>query len=268
MKDYTFLSLFPVPRRYHRIPGMLAFALVAAMVILALNEKTLWAFIALAVSILLLLAVYWVRGQQKKEWERFFEQENKKLLQIKGAEGPAQYITQQEATVKNIRNPELKAFAQLNLGAGYLANAEPDRALALLSAMRPLHKLTNDSEKLLYYTHQLNAHIQMKDVQGAEAAYQLATETLEDVSAPMKVAFMPLEIQYQLLKGNYQQAFNQLEEVPVEGIDEASLNLLTAMRAAALHGLGETAKAKEAVKRVAKHNLLPSTRAMLPVIGD
>ena len=116
------LDLFPIPRRYARVPGALAVALVVALVTVYLNERTPLAAGLLVAGVVVLILVYVIRARQKKEWIAFFQEENRRLLEIKGADGPGAYIPGQRARADKLRHPELKLTAQLNLCTALLAN--------------------------------------------------------------------------------------------------------------------------------------------------
>lgn len=256
------LDIFPIPRRYERIPGTLAFTLTAAMAVLCCYERTVWAVGLLAGSVVLLALVYAVRVRQKKEWERFFRQENTRLLKMKGAAGPGWYIPEQRKVLAGLRHPELRITARLNLAAALLANADPEGALEQLSALDPA-KMPNPTLQLVYWTQALGAYMQQKDAGQAEAAYEQAMAILPEVSDMLKVSFMPTEIQYRLFHGEYQLALDQLGQIPEKDLDEASRDLLSALRAAAVRGLGRQDEADRLAAQVRKHDLLPSTRALL-----
>ena len=75
------LDLFPIPRRYARVPGALAVALVVALVTVYLNERTPLAAGLLVAGVVVLILVYVIRARQKKEWIAFFREENRRLLE-------------------------------------------------------------------------------------------------------------------------------------------------------------------------------------------
>ncbi len=260
-----FLDLFPIPRRYERIPGALAFAFVAAMVIVRFNENEVWATALLGASAVLLILVYALRIRHKKEWLAFHEEENRRLLAVKGARGPAAYIPIQREVVKKHRNPELKISAQLNLCSVLLVDGRPDEAERLLAEMIPPEKMPNPTLRLVYWTQKLRVALQRWDEDGSEYAYQKVMDTLPEVSDVLKVSFMPYEIHYQLVHGEFELALNQLNEIPTENLDEASSDLLKAYRVIALRGLGVTDKAEKLCDKVRAHDLLPSTRQLLDV---
>ena len=256
------LNLFPIPRRYERIPGALAFALTAAMVLCFVKEGSDLALGLLIASVVLLILVYIIRYRQKQEWAQFFTQENQRLLEIKGAEGPCRYIPAQRKVVDQLRNPELKTTARLNLSTAFLANADPAGALAVLEGIVPL-KLPNPTLRLVYWTQRLGASLQMEDDAGAENAYQAAIATMPEVSDMLKISFMPSEIQYRLSRGEYELALDQLSEIPTQDLDEASRDLLLVPRITALRGVGASEKADKLTAQLQGHDLLPSTRQLL-----
>ena len=257
-----FLNLFPIPRRYERVPGALAFALTAAMVIYFAKEGTQLSLILMVTSVILLVFVYALKARQRQEWNRFFQEENRRLLNIKGADGPKRYVAEQRSVVAKLRNRELKTSAQLNLSTGLLANADPSGALEVLEKMDPT-KFPNPTLALVYWTQMLGAHLQRHDSERIEAAYQMALATLDEVSDMLKISFMPSEIQYRLSRGEYELALNQLSEIPTADLDEAGKHLLTALRIVAMRGVGAVEKANKLTAQLSGCDLLPSTRALL-----
>lgn len=257
------LNLFPIPRRYERVPGALAFAAAVAMVIVWFNQRTPLALAGLIAAGAVLLAVYLVRFGQRREWNAFIQQENRRLLQMKGARGPAGYIAQQRAVAAKTRHPELKLTAQLNLSTGLLAGGENEEALELLAGMTPPEKMPNPTMRLAYWTQVLRAHLQMEDREGAEAAYEQAVAILPEVSDLLKISFIPSEIHYRLLRGEYELALKQLSEIPVQDLDEASQDMLQGYRIMGLRGLGIQERADKLERKLETHDLLPSTRLLL-----
>jgi len=238
------------------------FALAGAMAIIYWKKRAPLTLGLLAGSVVLLALVYLVRFRQREEWDAFFQRENTRLLQMRGSSGPARYVAEQRAALKKIRHPELKLSAKLNLCAGLLANADPGGTLEVLEAIQP-EKIPNPTLLLLYWTQALSAFLQRRDLAGAETAYETAMGILPDVSDVVKVSFMPLEIQYRLARQEYVLALDQLNEIPKQGLDEASQDLLTALRVNALRGLGAREKADKLAAQLADHDLIPSTRALL-----
>lgn len=258
----TFLNLFPLPRRYERVPGALAFTLAAAMAILFFKERTMLAAGLLLGSLILLVLVYIIRFRQREEWQKFFTDENRRLLAMRGAEGPARYIPVQKELIRHLRNPELKLTALLNLSTALLADANPEEALKILSGLTP-EKMPNPTLRLVYWTQEMESFIQLHDEKNAQTAYQAAISTLPEVSDMLKISFMPAEIQYRLFRKDYELVLNQLGEIPANQLDEASKDLLTVLRIRALYGVGAGEKAEKLLLQVQKHDLLPSTRALL-----
>lgn len=256
------LNLFPIPRRYERIPGALAFALAAAMCLFFATERSPLSIGLLAGSLVLLALVYLIRHQQKREWARFFEQENRRLLAIKGEKGPEAYIPEQKREVDSLRNPELRLTAALNLSTALLANAEPEAALRVLFTLNP-EKMPNQTTMLVYWTQTLSAYLQMQQETQVEEAYQAAMALMPDVSDMLKISFLPTEIQYRLFKGEYKLALDQLGEIPQQDLDEAGRDLLAVMKITALRGVGVIDKADKLAAQIRDHDMLPSTRAML-----
>lgn len=262
----TFLNLFPIPRRYEWLPGAAAFALTAAAVISCIvrrSQQTM--FFALA-AVALLVLVYVIRFRQRKEWAQFFQQENARLLKVKGAEGPTAYIPAQRQAVTRLRNPELKAIAQLNLASVLAADADPQGARTELEQIDP-RKLSLLPLQLLYWSQMLCACINLNDTARAEAAYGAALSVLDEVNDPLKNSFLPYQIQYDLYCGEYEQALAQVKEIPLTEMDESGRDVLQALRARALWGLGVTEKALAITEEVAAHDLIPSTRALLQPIA-
>ena len=227
------LDLFPIPRRYARVPGALAIALVVALVTVYLNERTPLAAGLLVAGVVVLILVYVIRARQKKEWIAFFQEENRRLLEIKGADGPGAYIPGQRAR------------------------------LALLRRLPPPEKMPNPTLRLVYWTQLLRAHLQLGDREGADGAYAMTLRTLPEVSDLMKIGCLPYEIHYRILSGEYELALKQLGELPRKDLDEAGRDLLTAYRSMALRGLGASDKAAKLVQKVEGHDLLPATRKLL-----
>ena len=97
------LDLFPIPRRYARVPGALAVALVVALVTVYLNERTPLAAGLLVAGVVVLILVYVIRARQKKEWIAFFQEENRRLhyeiIQLKATEA-----VRKEQAASNQRN--------------------------------------------------------------------------------------------------------------------------------------------------------------------
>lgn len=257
-----FLNLFPIPRHYERIPGALAFALTAAMVLYFVKEGSSLSLALLLASVVLLVLVYLIRYRQKQEWIQFFNQENQRLLEMKGAQGPSRYIPDQRAEADRLRNPELKTTALLNLSTALLANGQPADALETLDKLNPL-KMPNPTLRLVYWTQRLGAALQQGAASEAENAYAAAIATMPEVSDMLKISFMPSEIQYRLFRGEYKLALDQLGEIPEQELDEASRDLLTVLRITALRGVGAAEKADKLTAQVEKHDLLPSTRLLL-----
>ena len=257
-----FLNLFPIPRCYKRIPGALAFALTAAMALYFVKEGSSLSLGLLAASVVILILVYVIRYRQKQEWTQFFNQENQRLLEMKGSMGPIRYIPVQRAEVDKLRNPELKTTARLNLSTALLADADAAGALEVLNQMDPL-KMPNPTLRLVYWTQRLGAGLQLEDADIVETAYQAAIATMPEVSDMLKISFMPSEIQYRLSRGEYKLALNQLGEIPDQELDEASRDLLLVLRITALRGVGATEKADKLTAQVRDHDLLPSTRLLL-----
>lgn len=256
------LDIFPIPRRYERVPGTLAFTLTAAMAILYFVERTALAAGLLAGSAVLLLLVYLLRFRQRKEWRCFFEDENRRLLAMRGAGGPARYIPEQRKVLASLRNPELRLTARLNLSTALLAGADPAGALEELAPLAPA-KMPNPTLRLVYWTQLLGAFLQLEDLEQAETAYQAAMDILPEVSDMLKISFMPTEIQYRLLRGEYKLALDQLGELPDKDLDEAGRDLLLTLRIAALRGVGAVEKAEKLTAQIQEHDMLPSTRALL-----
>lgn len=257
--DPVFLNLFPIPRRYERLPGALAFTLAAAMVILYFKERSAPAAGALLGSLVLLAAVYAVRMRQRAEWSRFFDQENRSLLEIRGAAGPGRYTVRQRRRLGGLRHPELRTAAAMNLVTGLLADAKPAEAAQVLSQLDP-QRMPNPTLRLVYWTQQLGVSLQQADASGVETAYQAAMDILPEVSDMLKISFLPSEIQYHLFRGEFQLALNQLGELPDKDLDESGRDLLLALRIAALRGLGVTEKANKLSAQLESRDLLPSTR--------
>ena len=257
------LDLFPIPRRYARVPGALAVALVVALVTVYLNERTPLAAGLLVAGVVVLILVYVIRARQKKEWIAFFQEENRRLLEIKGADGPAAYIPGQRARADKLRHLELKLTAQFNLCTALLANWDNGEALALLRRLPPPEKMPNPTLRLVYWTQLLRAHLQLGDREGADGAYAMTMRTLPEVSDLMKIGCLPYEIHYRILSGEYELALKQLGELPRKDLDEAGRDLLTAYRGMALRGLGASDKAAKLAQEVEGHDLLPATRKLL-----
>lgn len=256
------LNLIPIPRRFEKLSGAFAFAFVAASALYFAKEGTTLSMGLLAASIVFLILVYWLRARQKKEWDSFFREENRRLLEMAGAAGPGRYIPKQRENVSKLRNPELKIPAQLNLSAALLANADPRGALEVLQAMDPT-KLPLPTFQLVYWTQTLGAYLQLDDKERIEASYEMAIETVSEVSDMLKISFLPSEIQYRLSRGEYELALDQLNEISAQNWDEAGKDLLTALRIWAIRGVGAIEKADKLASQIQTHDLLPSTRALL-----
>lgn len=256
------LNLIPIPRRYERIPGALGFTLAAAMGIFWATERSPLSVGLLIASLVLLALIYVVRFRQRQEWAQFFQEENRRLLAIRGEKGPGKYIPEQRKVLSKLRHPELRAAAAMNLSIALLANAQPKEALDVLSALKP-EKLSNQTMQLLYWTQTLTANMQLDSSDPAEQAYQAVMNLLPDVSDMLKVSFMPTEIQYRLFRGEYELALDQMGEIPQKDLDEAGRDLFAVMRITALRGVGAREKANRLIAQVKEHDLLPSTRAML-----
>lgn len=257
------LNVFPIPRRYEKVPGALVSALAVVLVILHLSEHTALTLGLLSAGIVLVVLVYAVRFLQKREWRAFFEQENRRLLAIKGADGPARYIPEQRKVVQGLRHSELKLTAQLNLATALLTNCDEQEALELLDQVMPPEQMPNPTLRLVYWTQRLRAYLQTENEACADRAYQEALAAFPDVSDMLKISFMPSEIHYRLIKGEYETAINQLGELPVKDLDEAGQDLLQAYRVLALRGLGKEDKAEKLAAKLKTHDLLPSTRQLL-----
>lgn len=262
----TFLNLFPIPRRYERIPGTLAFTLAAALTLYYIRERSVLSVSLLGTSLVLLAAVYLIRFRQKEEWSRFFEEENRCLLGIKGADGADACIVRQRSALPELRNPELKLTARLNLCTALLAAERPAEALEELNVLKP-ERMPNPTLRLVYWTQLLEADIALADADAAEKAYQSALSTVPEVSDMLKISFMPAEIRYRLFRGEYKHALDQLNEIPDQDLNEESSDLLLALRAAALRGVGAAEKADRLTARLEARDLLPSTRALLHRAG-
>ncbi|MDO4315075.1 MAG: hypothetical protein Q4C45_04805 [Oscillospiraceae bacterium] len=260
------LDIFPLPRRYERVPGTLAFTLTAAMAILYFVERTALAAGLLAGSAVLLLLAYLLRFRQRKEWGWFFEEENRRLLEVQGSDGPAKYIPNQREVLASLRNPELRLTARLNLSTALLADADPAGALEELALLNP-EKMPNPTLRLLYWTQMLRAFIQLGEAEQAETAYQAAMAVLPEVSDMLKISFMPAEVQYRLLRGEYKLALDQLGEIPDKDLDEAGRDFLSALRIHALKGVGAVEKAEKMKAQLRDHDMLPVTRALLRQAG-
>lgn len=256
------LNLIPIPRRFEKLPGAFAFAFVAAAVLYFAKEGTELSVCLMAASVVFLILVYLLRVRQKKEWEQFFYEENRRLLEMKGSAGPGRYVPAQREAVSKLRNRELKVPAQLNLSAALLANADPSGALEVLLSMDPT-KLPLPTFQLIYWTQTLGSYLQMEDQERVEAAYEMAIGTFPEVSDMLKISFMPSEIQYRLFRGEYELALNQLSEIPTKDLDEAGQALLTTLRIWALRGVGATEKANKLTAQLQTQDLLPSTQALL-----
>lgn len=257
------LNLFPIPKRYERVPGALVFALAVILVIVHLSEHTPLTLGLLIVGVVLVILVYAVRFIQKREWQAFFEAENRRLLQIKGANGPARYIPEQRKVVESLRHAELKLTAQLNLSTALLTNWDNQEALDLLNRMMKPENMPNPTLRLVYWTQKLRAYLQMENAECADEAYREALDTLPNVSDMLKISFMPSEIHYRIIKGEYETAINQLGELPIKELDEAGEDLLLAYRVMALRGLGKEDKAEKLAAKLKTHDLLPSTEHLL-----
>lgn len=256
------LNLIPIPRRFEKLPGAFAFAFVAAAVLYFAKEGTKLSIALMAASVIFLILTYTLRARQKKEWEQFFYEENRRLLDMKGSDGPARYISGQRKVVSKLRNRELKIPAQLNLSAALLANADPSGTLEVLLSMDPT-TLPLPTFQLIYWTQTLGAYLQLDDQERVEAAYEMAIGTFPEVSDMLKISFMPSEIQYRLFRGEYELALNQLSEIPTKDLDEAGQALLTALRIWALRGVGAIEKANKLTEQLQMQDLLPSTKALL-----
>ena len=256
------LNLIPIPRRFEKLPGAFAFAFTAASALYFAKEGTTLSIGLLGASVIFLILVYWIRTRQKKEWDQFFYEENRRLLDMVGAAGPGRYIPKQRENVSRLRNPELKVPAQLNLSAALLANADPCGSLEVLQTMDPT-KLPLPTFQLVYWTQTLGAYMQLDDKERMEAAYEMALGTVSEVSDMLKISFLPSEIQYRLSRGEYELALNQLGEIPTQGLDEAGKDLLAALRIWALRGVGAIEKADKMTAQIQTHDLLPSTRSLL-----
>lgn len=258
----TILNLIPYPKKYERIPAVVGFFLFTISGFYYFGKQNMTSIYMLGGSVALLFLIYLLRSVRKRAYERFYAKENERLLDITGSNGPAGYVREQERVVARMVNPDLKLATRLNLCAGYLANAQPEEALGVLRQINT-DKLPTPTQALVVFTNMTTAYIQLRDRENATAFYQKAVAVLPDVSDVLKVAFLPTEIQYQLLCGHYERALAQLSELPNDGLDQNSQDVIMAMRIVALRGNGMKERADKLDSKLRKRNLLPSTRRLL-----
>jgi len=258
----TFLNLFPISKRFERIPGAIAFAGTAAMVVFYFKERSALAVGLVIASAVLLVLVYIIRFRQRKEWETFFTEENKRLMKVRGERDPERYIQEEKKILAGIRHPDLKIAVKLNLGTVLLANADPSGALEILKDIVP-GDLEEPSLLLVYWTRFLDAAIQMDDETLAAQAYEAATALLPELHEALQRSFLPMDIQYSLFLGEYEAALEAIGDIPTKELDASGRDLLTVLRICALRGVGAEEKAEKLTREVQGHDLLPSTRLWL-----
>lgn len=263
----TFLNLFPIPRKYAWLTGAAAFALTAAAVVSCIMERSSGTMIFAASSAALLVLVYVIRLQKKKEWKAFCQQENARLLQVKGSAGPSAYIPVQREKLSRLRNPELKAIARLNLASVLAADAKHQQARAELEQINP-QKLDSMPLQLLYWSQMLCACIYTDDAEHAKIAHAKASDMLAEAGDVLNGCFIPYEVQYDLYCGEYECALSQLESIPEKDLDAAGKDMLRTLRTRVLWETGALKRAAAMAQELSTHDLIPSTRALLnPILG-
>lgn len=256
------LELFPVPRRYAKIPGALSFALLAVTVLYYAKKHTQTALLLMIIAALLLIIVYIIKIRQTKEFAIFLEDENSRLAQIKGAEGPPIYIETQEKRVGRLRNADLAVVAKLNLASAYNAAADGQNALRILWTIDPERALS-PVQRMSYYSQALLACMFLGDDEMAKSSYGLAVKALEDLNEYAIMSFISCEINYRLYIGEYELALSQIKELPQLELDPESKNVLKALKAKALFGVGKCDEARSLAERLKAGNLLPSNQWLI-----
>ncbi|MBE6990281.1 MAG: hypothetical protein E7426_06000 [Ruminococcaceae bacterium] len=253
-----FLNLFPIPKKYERVISVLTFAATAALVVVLIRERTTTAVILATFSALILAVNQWIRYQQKKEAAVFFTQENERLMEVRGKNGPAHYIRERLPALSSIRHPDVRLAAQLNMSTVMLAGMDTEGAGKVLGDIDP-KRIDDTSLLLVYWTQSLLAAIQAGDDQRAAEAYQTAGTLIPEVHEALQNSFKPACIQYLLYCEESDAAMEMLDEIDLEELDRSSTDQINALSAYALLLDGREAEARALAGEVRLHNVLPST---------
>jgi len=253
------LEKFPIPQKAEKIPSAFAIAFVVITVLSYVKGQSQVALLLMIVSIFCVVAVYVIKAKKRKEWAEFLQNENAKLRTIVNAESLEQYIGKQEELLASLRNPDLKTIVKMNLISGYLANVQGDKALNQIWTMDPA-TMQSPMHRLNYYSQSMLGYIYVDDAEMVDATYDMAVKTLEEVSEYATMGFVSYEIQYRLFKKEYQLALDQIKELDSFDVDDNNKDIIRAMKAKALAGLGKTEEANNTKSKIENKDLLPSTR--------
>jgi len=253
-----FLNLFPIPKKYERLISVLIFAVTAALVVVLIRERTILAVILAAVSAVILAVSLWIRYRQRNESARFFTEENERLMEVQGKNGPARYIRERLPALSSIRHPDVRLAAQLNMVTVMLAGMDTEGARKILDDIAP-RKIDDTSMLLVYWTQSLLAAVQAGDDRRAADAYQAAANLIPKVNEALQNSFKPACIQYLLYCKEVDAAREVLDGIDMAALDKSGSDQINALDAYTMLLEGETADAVALAKEIRVHNLLPST---------
>jgi hypothetical protein len=205
-----------------------------------------------------LAANIFIRFRQRNEAAVFFTQENLRLMEVQGKDGPRKYIKERLGELSTIRNPDIRLAADLNMSTVMLADTDYKRAGEILSSINPA-KIDDDALLLVYWTQSLLCAIQAGDDQKAAQAYANAGSLIPDVNEALQNSFKPACIQYLLYAGEGESAMEMLDDIPLEELDDTGRDQLDALRAYGLWITGREEEARNLAAFVRIHNILPST---------